>query len=305
MAKRNGFTLIELLVVIAIISLLLTIVMPALRKAREQAKLTICMSHQRQIVSAVQAYTITNDGNYPEHVAVCRRDPQSNGLWWDSPEMMAQNQNSANPGGAILDGGYISEILRTYLDSVDIWFCPLSQIQPDTLLTGRDGIARSFAEIYYNADRVNYPFVRWSFAAYWKFGGFATYSDSAVTDSNRPPFYGPGLPDDPAILRPGSRGNLMLSDVLKGYSNGLTWRSNHPFKSSYKDAYYYTKTLTDERFFAVVTDRDTLQSIVEDEIGTVKYNAAYEDGSVDRYTSLETYRQASRGRYFLLPKWKK
>jgi prepilin-type N-terminal cleavage/methylation domain-containing protein len=45
---RRGFTLIELLVVIAIISLLTAILMPALRRARQQAKTLVCQSNLRQ-----------------------------------------------------------------------------------------------------------------------------------------------------------------------------------------------------------------------------------------------------------------
>ncbi|MBP7748010.1 MAG: prepilin-type N-terminal cleavage/methylation domain-containing protein [Phycisphaerae bacterium] len=56
--KRNGgaFTLIELLVVVAIIALLISILLPALGRARENTKTTMCTSNMRQAGIAFQFY---------------------------------------------------------------------------------------------------------------------------------------------------------------------------------------------------------------------------------------------------------
>jgi len=56
MKKKNGFTLIELLVVIGIIALLVSILMPALGKARELAKRIKCASQARSILQAMALY---------------------------------------------------------------------------------------------------------------------------------------------------------------------------------------------------------------------------------------------------------
>ena len=73
--KVIGFTLIELLVVIAIIAILAALLLPALNRAREQAKQSACQSNLKNIGLAMQMYA-TDYGDF-----VC----YGNNCWHVSP----------------------------------------------------------------------------------------------------------------------------------------------------------------------------------------------------------------------------
>ena len=63
---RRGFTLVELMVVIGIVSLLISILLPALTRARQTARDVQCLSNLHQLGVAFQIYANQNEGWWPK-----------------------------------------------------------------------------------------------------------------------------------------------------------------------------------------------------------------------------------------------
>lgn len=86
----RAFTLIELLVVIAIIALLISILLPSLSRARDQAKAVKCAVNQRNVGQAIALYLSNNKGKFPASYTYPKDDRGNYDLL---------NQDDAHPFG--------------------------------------------------------------------------------------------------------------------------------------------------------------------------------------------------------------
>ncbi len=70
-SRARAFTLIELLIVIAILALLLSILVPAVQRAKEQAKISVVNAELYTIGLGLEAYALENKNNYPPTYVSC------------------------------------------------------------------------------------------------------------------------------------------------------------------------------------------------------------------------------------------
>lgn len=105
--KCMAFTLVELLVVIGIIALLVSILLPALNGARQEALSVECLSNLRQCGQYLYIYANQNGGYFPQmYLSVTAEFPRNkgsvntthNGVTFQYPDIKAALARIANPG---------------------------------------------------------------------------------------------------------------------------------------------------------------------------------------------------------------
>ncbi len=128
-----GFTLVELLVVVGIISLLVSMLLPSLGKARKQAQQVACMANLRQIGLLSQVYSNDNGG----WIVATRNTAQWGGNWpvWDD---------------LLRKGGNYTAADKTFL-------CPAQTYYDGT--SGAGPYLRSYAE---NSNLAEHRWVKWA-----------------------------------------------------------------------------------------------------------------------------------------------
>jgi len=145
----KAFTLIELLVVIAIIAILMAILMPGLKIAREQGRGAACLSNQRSLSQAYVMYCDQNDGAMPAGWATwapVNRVPP----WVMPPLDYAGNQIVQMGSGDVTIqqryNGLMAGALYPYLKTVKVYHCP-----GDNRLTQGTSLGRNLAYRIYRS----------------------------------------------------------------------------------------------------------------------------------------------------------
>lgn len=133
-AGKNGFTLIELLVVVAIISILLTLIIPAIDHAISTAKRLKCASNMRQLGCAWLMYAKDNNGKLVGANTRGEDDWVYSGRW-----------NYARKIQGIKDGA-----LWPYVEDVTVYNCP-----------GAHGFLSEYARNYSISGNLNGEHSRW------------------------------------------------------------------------------------------------------------------------------------------------
>ena len=114
MCKQRAFTLLELLVVISIIALLLGILLPSLRKAKEQGFRVVCASNLYECGLSLRLYANDYDDKLPFIDGITN----SNGC---QPSLYKADVTPVS----------LADILKPYIDNFKIWSCPaISKVSP-------------------------------------------------------------------------------------------------------------------------------------------------------------------------------
>ncbi|UCG58254.1 MAG: type II secretion system protein [Phycisphaerales bacterium] len=131
--ERRGFTLIELLVVIAIIAVLMAILMPSLRLARDQGRFINCVNNLRSLSLAWFMYQDDNDnklvdGHVPRSASFKDKSQFPDAFWVEPPQDEATTyMGDSNPTVEHEWWGIKRGALYRYVKEIDVYRCPSDQ----------------------------------------------------------------------------------------------------------------------------------------------------------------------------------
>lgn len=183
MRRTGAFTLIELLVVIAIIAILMAVLMPSLRAAKELARGVNCMANQRSLMLAYTMYANSHDGILVMGF-VSRQNMDL--PMWSKPPLAENGTYVAGDSVTLADRirGIVQGALYPYIGDYEMYHCPgddryrsagtpglamyRSYIVPDVLAASKNfaeygAVSGRHAHIVHRMDEIRLPSFKYAF----------------------------------------------------------------------------------------------------------------------------------------------
>jgi prepilin-type N-terminal cleavage/methylation domain-containing protein/prepilin-type processing-associated H-X9-DG protein len=143
--NRKAFTLIELLVVIAIIALLVSVVMPALRRAKEAGQRVVCSVHLKSLGTANVIYANEHNSWY---VPVYDKNNKNGAHWISNKDFRSYLEMDAFQGNPAA-GNY---------DAPDQLLCPADRISSDPVNKSSQNVLLSYGYNYTDWGWLNFDY---------------------------------------------------------------------------------------------------------------------------------------------------
>jgi prepilin-type N-terminal cleavage/methylation domain-containing protein len=200
--NRPAFTLVELLVVMSVLGVLISLLIPALGKARTEATILRCATQQKQIALASIGYAVDNSGRFAPSISGDAGSPGWGYL--TQPVCIQKYSNSTDPvllAGS--GGGSIYKLMGSYLPNVNVFFCPFDLPKPGN--PQADYVASNVGE-------------RWcSYSLWWNW----TYNGPSP-DPSHPKLLAKSKIED-------NNNGLLTSDFIESYNGTPYWLTSHKF----------------------------------------------------------------------------